>query len=49
MSMTGIMDNTLTSGQEGLEALAGALQQLRAVAVEVRRAGSGGCGVQGWV
>jgi hypothetical protein len=37
VSLTGIMDNSLTSGQQGSQALQDALQQLRSCAVQVSR------------
>jgi hypothetical protein len=40
VSLTGIMDNTLMSGQQGMEPLNDTLQQLKAHAVQV---GSGLC------
>lgn len=43
VSLTGIMDNALMSGQQGMEPLNDTLQQLKAHAVQVRRMGIRGC------
>jgi ribonucleoside-triphosphate reductase (thioredoxin) len=45
VSLTGIMDNALTSGQRGMDELAGTLQRLRAAAADMNAAAASDIGI----